>query len=144
MPTLHRTFILGNSQELDGPKLILYRAPGEKIIQGPEDILELLQVQGVVKHGAIRARNPITDGHYSFVASLTQNHDTLITLSIALIPAIIGWLKNRKGRRIEIQKGDMKVSAPNERALETALKALAKYEKFTVVVSKGKIRRKKE
>ncbi|HEY2495652.1 MAG TPA: hypothetical protein VGK24_01175 [Candidatus Angelobacter sp.] len=127
----------------DDPKLILYRAPSEKIIQGPEDILELLRAEGVVQKGITRARNPITHGHYSFIATLAQNHDALITLSIALIPAVIGWLKNRKGRRIEIQKGDLKVSAPNERVLEIALKALAKYEKFTVVVSKARVKIKK-
>jgi len=163
MPTLREIFTLSEDYELadgsthktrnaispsrrfhsDDPKLILYRAPGEKVIQGPEDILEFLRAEGIVQDGAVRARNPITHGHYSFVATLVQNHDAFITLSIALIPAIIAWLKNRKGRRIEIQKGDMKVSAPTEKALAAALKSLAKYEKLTIKISKAESKRKK-
>jgi hypothetical protein len=163
MPTVRKIPMLSDEEDLDhrsihegqisishsrrfhsaDPKLILYRAPGEKVIQGPEDILELLRSKGVVKDGAIRARNPITHGHYSFVAAVAQSHDALITLSIALIPAIIAWLNSRKGRRIEIQKGNLKVSAPTEKALAAALKSLTKYEKLTIKVNKAESNRKK-
>jgi hypothetical protein len=164
MPTVRKIFILNGEQMLndhpsskarvvishpdsfhdESPRLILYRARGEKIVQGPKDILELLRAEGVVQEGTTRARNPITHGQYSCVVSLAQSHDTLIALSAALIPALIAWLRGRKGRRIELQKGDMKISAPNAKALDAALKSLAEYEKFTIVVNKAKSKRKKQ
>jgi hypothetical protein len=38
----------------------------------------------------------------------------------------------------------MKISAPNAKALDAALKSLAEYEKFTIVVNKAKPKRKKQ
>lgn len=144
-PTRKVTFVAGDSQlQYAGPRLVLHRAPGEKIAQGPDDILKLLRAEGVVQEGTSRARNPIIHGEYSFLVTLAQNHETLAALSVALVPAIIAWLKSRKGRKVEIQKGNLKVSAPTEKALAAALKSLAKYEKLTVNVNKAEVKRKKQ
>lgn len=126
----------------DRPTLVLYRAPGEKIIQWPDDILQRLKGEGIVQEGHGRARNPLTHGEHSFVVALAQNHESLIALSVALVPAIIAWLKSRKGRKIEIRKGNMKISAPTEKALDSALKSLAEYEKLTIMVKKSPKKRK--
>jgi len=143
-PTRKITVFAGDSQFHDHPRLVLYRAPGEKIAQGPDDIRKLLQAEGVVQEGLCRARNPITHGECSFVVALAQHQETLVALSVALVPAIIAWLKSRKGRKVEIQKGNLKVSAPTEKALAATLKALAKYEKLTISVNKAESRRKKQ
>jgi hypothetical protein len=143
-PTGKLTVVAGDSQfHYDHPRLVLHRAPGEKIVQGPDDILKLLRAQGVVQEGRTRARNPITHGECSFVITLAQHQETLVALSVVLVPAIIAWLKSRRGRKVEIHKGNLKVSAPNEKALDVALKSLAQYEKLTIKVSKAKSKRKK-
>jgi hypothetical protein len=163
MPTFRKTLLLGNEQTLadrrtgkitvvagdsefhyDHPRLVLHRAPDEKIVQGTHDILDLLRAEGITQEGRTRAKNPITHGECSFVITLAQHQEALVALSVALVPAIIAWLKSRKGRKIEIQKGNLKVSAPNEKALAAALKSLAKYEKLTINVNKAESKRKKQ
>jgi hypothetical protein len=144
-PTRKIPFVAGDSQfHYDRPRIVLHRAHGEKIVQGPDDILKLLREEGIVQEGLCRVRNPITHGECSFVITLVQHQEALVALSVALVPAIIAWLKSRKGRKIEIQKGNLKVSAPNEKALAAALKSLAKYEKLTINVNKAESKRKKQ
>jgi hypothetical protein len=143
-PTRKITVFAGDSQFHAHPRLVLYRAPGEKIAQGPDDLRKLLRAEGVVQEGIGRVRNPNTHGEYSFVVTLAQNRGTLVALSSALVPAIIAWLNSRRGRKVEIQKGDLKVSAPNEKALAAVLKSLAKYEKLTIELNKAKSKRKKQ
>lgn len=138
MPTICKIFLPERKQTIDGrPILTLYRASGEDIFQGPEDILKLLRVEGVVLESNIRAINPITHSYYSCVVTLAPHRDAVVALSAAVIPGIIAWLKTRKGRKIEIRIGVMKISAPNARALQDTFQLLDKHKQFIISVSKA-------
>jgi hypothetical protein len=127
-----------------GPELILYRAPSEKIVQAPDDVLQLLRAEDIVQEGRGRVRNPITHGEHSFVAVLAQHQETLIALSAAIVSPIIAWLKMRKGRKIEIRKGDMKVSAGSVKELRAALASFLEYEKLTLRIKKSQSQKKRK
>src|ERR1700704_1558295 len=144
MPTICKISLPEKKPTIDGrPILTLYRASGEDIFQGPEDVLKLLRVEGVVLEGNIRAINPITHSYYSCVITLAQHRDTVIALSAAATPAIIAWLKTRKGRKIEIRIGAMKISAPHARALQDTFQLLDKHKQLIISVSKAASKGKK-
>jgi hypothetical protein len=160
MPTLRKILIFGDAETLaddrpmgkirifagkphvkndgpikdDDPTLILYYAPGEEISSKPNETIESLKAEGVIQKGRIAARNPAIHGEYSFV----------IQLSTVAASLIAGWLAGLKGRKIEIQKGDMKVSAPTVKKLEAALALLHKYEKARVLVKKANSKQSKK
>src|SRR5947209_14879655 len=95
-PTGKIRILAGESYVQDNsPKITLYSAPGEN---APPDILDLLS-KCLIHNGRIRARNPATYGEYFFA----------ITVSAAAVRIITTWLKARKGRKIEIRKGNMRV-----------------------------------
>jgi hypothetical protein len=56
----------------------------------------------------------------------------------ALLSIITDWLKQRKGRRVEIERYDLKVKAPSARELQKALSALHNYDELTLALHGGK------
>lgn len=112
----------------DVPQMMLYYAPGEETSWQPNETIELLRAESVVTKERIAMRNPAIPGEYSFVIQLS-------TIAASLLAA---WLAGRRGRKIEIQKGDMKVSAPALKKLEAALALLKRHRKVRVLVRKPK------
>ena len=56
----------------------------------------------------------------------------------ALLSIITVWLKQRKGRRVEIERHDHKVKAPSARELQKARDALHNYDELTLALDGGK------
>ncbi|MGA7928105.1 MAG: hypothetical protein WCA20_19215 [Candidatus Sulfotelmatobacter sp.] len=81
-------------------------------------------------------QNPATHDVWSFrpgTASRPAHGDRA-----GLLGVITLWLKQRKGRRVEIERYDLKVKAPNARELQKALSALHNYDELTLALHGGK------
>ena len=132
---IRRTYIAVGSAELapklpppehegKGASLVFYRAASEGL-RHPGDDVALLQNEGV-KTGTLRARNPIT--HDQWWIPITALAVAGRPYAKALASVVQTWLKERKGRRIELQYGCCKVAGTAADA-ERLLRAIAKHEK---------------
>ena len=111
-------------QEGRGASLVFCRAAGEGL-RHPGDVVALLQNEGI-KTGTVRARNPIT--HDQWWIPITALAVAGRPYAKALASVVQTWLKERKGRRIELQYGCCKVAGTAADA-ERLLRAIAKHEK---------------
>jgi hypothetical protein len=107
-----------------GASLVFYRAAGEGL-RHPGDFVALLENEGI-KTGTLRARNPIThDQWWIPIAALAMAGRPFAK---GLASVVQTWLKERKGRRVELQYGSLKVAGTPADA-ERLLRAIAKHEK---------------
>jgi hypothetical protein len=114
--------------------LDLYHAGGEPT--SPTDIRRELLNLGLEPR--LLRRNPDADDVWMLVWELAKNHGTLAATSTALLGIVTLWLKQREGRRIEIERPGLKVKAPNSRELEKILSALHHYDELTIKLNAGK------
>ncbi len=114
----------------------LYRAESEDNRDVPEDLLEALRKLGIESRPA--RENPETIySAWSIFVDLVKHHGQL-----AGIVALIGlWLKERNKRRIELRKGDLKVSAASPKELAAAL---ASMERLIIAVTPAKLKKPKK
>jgi hypothetical protein len=110
--------------------LHLYRAPGEENV--PNDLRDSTRDIGLEPH--LLRQNPSTHDVWALVYDLAQNHGPLAVTGTALLGIITIWLKQRKGRRVEIQRHDLKVKAPSARELQKTLNALHNYDELTLTL----------
>ncbi len=64
---------------------------------------------------------------------------TLAATGTALFGILTLWLKQRKGRRVEIERPGLKVKAPSAHELQKALSALHDYDELTLTLNRGKL-----
>jgi hypothetical protein len=114
--------------------LHLYRAPGEE--NAPYDLQEGARAIGLEPH--LLRRNPATHDVWALVLDLAQHQGPLAVTGTALLGVITLWLKQRKGRRVEIARHDLKIKAPSSRELQKALGALHNYDELTLALHPGK------
>jgi hypothetical protein len=100
--------------------LHLYRAPGENNV--PKDLQHSVHDTGLEPH--LIRQNPATHDVWALVFDLAQHQGPLAVTGTALLSIITVWLKQRKGRSVEIERHDLKVKAPSARELQKALSAL--------------------
>ena len=87
-------------------KLIFHRAAGEGLLH-PRDVVSLLQDEGI-KTGALRARNPIT--HDQWWIPVTALAAAGAPYAKAVASVVQTWLRQRKGRRVELKYGSSKIT----------------------------------
>jgi hypothetical protein len=112
----------------------LYRAVGEK--NRPDDLQAALRNLGL-KPRLLR-KNPVTDDVWIIVLDLVRNHGQHAITGTALIGLLTLWLKERIGRRIEIERSDIKVKAPTVRDIKKALAALHDYDELSFSLNNAK------
>ncbi|MFZ1011440.1 MAG: hypothetical protein WAN65_31680 [Candidatus Sulfotelmatobacter sp.] len=110
--------------------LHLYRAPGEENV--PKDLRDSAHDIGLEPH--LMRQNPATHDVWALVFDLAQHQGPLAATGAALLGVITLWLKQRKGRRVEIERHDLKVKAPSARELQKALSALHNYDELTLAL----------
>jgi len=128
MPIVCRTHNLDRELTLN-----LYRAPGEKNL--PDDVCD--ELRGVGFEPSLLRRNPATHDVWILILDLLQNHGQHAATGATLLGIVALWLKQRKGRRIEIERHGLKVKAPSVRQLEKTLTALHNYDELTLTLNKG-------
>lgn len=116
----------------------LYRAPNETN-QG-EDIEKQLCNAGIVPH--VSRQNPSTHDVWSLALDLAEHHEQLAAVGVAVLGIVTLWLKQRKGRRVEIHRPDLKIKASSAQELKRALNALNSYDTVQLLLSRNKQARK--
>ena len=116
-----------------GLTLNLYRAAGEKNL--PDDVRD--ELHGLGCEPRLLRRNPATHDVWILVLDLLQNQGAHAVTGTALLAVVALWLKQRKGRRVEIERYGLKVKAPSARELKKALTALHDYDELTFTLNKG-------
>jgi hypothetical protein len=104
--------------------LVFYRAASEGL-RHPGDVVSLLQDEGI-KAGTLRARNPIT--HDQWWIPVTALAASGAPYAKALASVVRAWLKERKGRRVELKYGRSKITG-TPADTERLFRAIAKHEK---------------
>lgn len=113
----------------------LYRAEEEDNRPKPVDLFEPLQRGKVYPH--LTAVNPIGSDVWSILVHLAGN-----PAACSVIAGLVGlWLRERNKRRVELRKGDLKISAPNVKELDAVLNSLDKYKELTITVNTAKTRK---
>lgn len=79
-----------------------------------------------------RQRNPVT---YDWVLVGDFLRDHAAAMGAALAGLLGLWIKQRKGRRIEIQRSDLKIKVATVRELEKSLAALHQYDRLKVTLN---------
>ncbi len=108
----------------------LYRAAGEQ--NRPDDLRNSLCSLGLEPRPS--RKNPATGDVWKFVLDLARNPSVTGT---AIFGVFALWLKERKGRRIEIERPGLKIKVPNARELRKALAELHEYDKLTLTLNSG-------
>jgi len=114
--------------------LHLYRAAGEQ--NRRDDIRDELRAAGI-EPGFIRQNPPTTHDVWMVVLDLVQNHGQHVVTGTALLGLLAHWLKQRKGRRVEIERHGLKVKAPSARELKKALMALYDFDRLSLTLNKA-------
>jgi len=113
--------------------LHLYRAEGEQNFV--DDIRGSLLTLGLEPR--VLRRNPVTDDVWKLVLDLVQNHGQHAATGAAIVGMVTLWLKQRKGRQVEIDRPGLKVKAANSRELGKALAALHNYDELNITLNVG-------
>jgi hypothetical protein len=71
---------------------------------------------------------------WKFILAVAQNHGEHAAIGLALLGWVNSWLKQAKGRYVEIKRSDLTVRAPNARELKKALAAMQDYERLNIDV----------
>jgi hypothetical protein len=115
--------------------LHLYRAPDEQNL--PDDLRGGLCNIGLEVR--VSRQNPATDDIWRLGVDLARHHGQLAATGTALFGILTLWLKQRKGRRVEIERPGLKVKAPSAHELQKALSALHDYDELTLTLNRGKL-----
>jgi hypothetical protein len=99
----------------------------------PSDLLEPLREQEIEIN--LLAKNPITDEVWAIIVDLAKNHGQGAVISTTILTLIGLWLKERLGRRIELERGDFKITAPTTKELKKALLTLNEYDKLNLTIN---------
>jgi len=129
MATIDRTRKLDRELTLH-----LYHAPGEQ--NRPDDLRAALR--GIGLESGLLRKNPVTHDVWKLVLDLAQNHGQHAAIGAALLGVIKLWLKQTKGRGVEIARPGFKVKAASARELEKTLMALHNYDELAFTLNNGK------
>jgi len=77
-------------------------------------------------------KNPVTYD-WVLVSDFLRDHAKAIGAGLAGLLGL--WIKQRKGRRIEIQRADLKAKVTSVRELEKSLAALHQYDRLKVTLN---------
>lgn len=110
----------------------LFRATGERK-RSPDDITEPLTRSGITAR--IRPKNPIDSGIWQILIDVAQNHSIGALLAVLVCSVLRQWLKEKMGRKIVIEKRDLKISVSNSKELDDAFKALGNYEALRLTIN---------
>ena len=86
--------------------LVFYRSAAEGL-RHPGDVVSLLQNEGI-QTGTLRARNPIT--HDQWWIPVTALAAAGAPYAKAVASVVQTWLRQRKGRRVELKYGSSKIT----------------------------------
>lgn len=114
--------------------LNLYRASGEE--NGPDDVTRDLRSIGLTPR--VLRHNPITDDAWTLALEFVSRHGA--KMGAALMGVFVMWLKQKRGRRIEIERHGLKVKVATVRELERTLEALQNYDDVKITVKKARSR----
>ncbi len=114
--------------------LHLYRAPQER--NQADDIESDLREISVESY--VSRKNPATHDVWRLSLDLAQHRAELAALGTALLSVFTLWLKQRKGRRIEIQRPNLKIKAPSSSELRRVLEALHNYDSIDLMLNRKK------
>src|SRR5690348_14352475 len=111
--------------------LNLFRARGEA--NRPTDMRRALRKIGLKP--TVARENPTTHDAWILGLEFVSRHGTKI--GAALTALLLFWLKQKNGRRIEIQRRGLKVKVATVLELEKTLKVLKKYDDLEIVLRKA-------
>jgi hypothetical protein len=112
-----------------GSATLVFHTAAREDVHDPNGLVELLKAEGI-RTGTIRVRNPITpDQWWIPVTAITALAHAARPYATALASVIKAWLKQRRGRQVQLQSGNVKVTANSAADAEQLLAALAKHEK---------------
>lgn len=114
--------------------LHLHRAPRE---QNRSQDVEI-ELRKVSIEPYISRKNPAIHDVWLLTVDLAQHRAELAAAGTALLGVLTLWLKQRKGRRIEIQRPDLKIKAPNSGELRRTLEALQSYDAVELMLTRKK------
>ncbi len=109
----------------------LYRAAGEQ--NRPDDLRNTLCGLGLEPR--LSRKNPATSDVWKLVLDLARNPGVTGT---AILGVLALWLKERKGRRIEIERPGLKIKTPNVRELRKALAEIHRYDELTIALNSAR------
>jgi|ERR1035438_1080834 hypothetical protein len=104
--------------------LVFYRSAAEGL-RHPGDVVSLLQNEGI-QTGTLRARNPITHDQWWIPVSVLATAGAPYAKALASV--VQTWLKERKGRRVELKFGSSKITG-TPADTERLFRAIAKHGK---------------
>lgn len=124
--------IVGPARNLNRRLILhLYRGSDEK--NAADDVQGALHKLGVTPR--ILRKNPVTDD----VWKLVLDHGQLATaIGSGLLGVLLQWVKQRTGRRIEIERPGLKVKVSTTRELEHTLAALHNYDEMSLTLNNAK------
>jgi hypothetical protein len=123
MPTMARIRRSSDRNDEEAqPILVFYRAAREGI-RYPSDLVSLLKGEGV-RTGRLRARNPTTHDQWWIPILAAAG----APYARALASVLRTWLKERNGRKVELQNGRVKITAATPAQVERLLSALTKHQ----------------
>ncbi len=114
--------------------LHLHRAPREQ--NRTADVETELHKIGVKPY--ISRKNPAIHDVWLLIVDLAQHRAELAAAGTALLGVLTLWLKQRKGRCIEIQRPNLKIKTPNSRELRRTLEALQNYDAVELMLTRKK------
>jgi len=94
-------------------------------------------LRGIGLEPRLLRKNPVTHDVWRLILDMAQNHGPNAVIGTALVSIVTLWLKQRKGRRIEIERAGLKVKASSAGELKKALTALHEYDELTLTLNNG-------
>ena len=111
--------------ERDGRATLVFHCAAREDVHDPNNLVALLKAEGL-RTGTVRVRNPIGFDHWFIpVTALAAG----VPYATALASVAKAWLKERRGRHVELQSGKTKVKASSVAEAKQLLAALVKHEK---------------
>jgi len=108
--------------------VLIYSASGE--MSRMDDLYGQLRALGLkTPH---RQKNPVTHD-WVLVSDFLRDHAAAMGTGLAGLLGL--WIKQRKGRRIEIQRPDLKIKVATSRELEKSLAALHQYDRLKLTLN---------
>ncbi len=123
----------------EGPAMLSFHLAPREEAHDPSDVVALLKAEGI-RTGTIRARNPITGDQWWI--PVTALSAAAAPYAKALASVAKAWLKERRGRQVQLENGRSRVTANSTADAERLLAALTKHEKELGLLQVAKARKK--
>jgi len=108
--------------------VLIYSTSGEK--SRMDELYGQLRALGF--RTPLRQKNPVTYD-WVLVSDFLRDHATAMGAGLAGLLGL--WIKQRKGRRIEVQRPDLKIKVATVRELEKSLAALHQYDRLKLTLN---------